>query len=176
MGRESEGERDNFSTWGFFWFGSFRETNDGKWMTGRQLVLSCFPAFFSLLSCMCGLLAPWTFNTLQFQWHIVHEWTQCLSMQGSMGEYVVSFWFWVMLLCLVGCFIKDHQQSGLIPPPPSHVCAPSPFHSSPPLPVASLSAPHAVWWKANQVEKEDPDMEIKCYTFPLIFPLSKPVK
>lgn len=93
MGRESEGERDNFSTWGFFWFGSFRETNDGKWMTGRQLVLSCFPAFFSLLSCMCGLLAPWTFNTLQFQWHIVHEWTQCLSMQGSMGEYVVSFWF-----------------------------------------------------------------------------------
>lgn len=29
------------------------------------------------------------------------------------------------------------------------------------FPIAWLSVAHAVWWKANQVEKEAPDMEIK---------------
>lgn len=35
------------------------------------------------------------------------------------------------------------------------------FNLLPPFPIAWLSAAHAVWWKANQVEKEAPDMEIK---------------
>lgn len=35
------------------------------------------------------------------------------------------------------------------------------FNLLPPFPIAWLSAAHAVWWKANQVEKQASDMEIK---------------
>lgn len=56
------------------------------------------------------------------------------------------------------------SQASSLPSSPClfFISYPSVFHSSLPRPVASLSVPHAVWWKASQVEKEDPDMEIKC--------------
>lgn len=75
------------------------------------------------------------------------------------------------------CLTKDHQQSSLIPPlVPCLISLPIHCISLLPLPVALLSAPHAVWWKANQVEKEDPDVETKCWASPLVFLHSMPVK
>lgn len=158
----------------FFWFGLFWETNEGKRMTGRQLEMSCVS-----LSSPAARLACWHLALLTNSYY-------CAWM-STMSECVEH--------SRRGVRANVEQGLGLNPPvvsrgdasseiissqasflPSSYVCASPPFHSSPPLPVASLSAPHAVWWKANQVEKEDPDMEIKCCTSPLIFPLSKPVK
>lgn len=101
-----------FSTWGFFWFGPFRETNEGNRMTGRWLVMSfCFS--------LSSLLAPWTFDTLSFtvilclNEHIV--WICRARCEHARVSKEQGFGLGLPL-CLVGCFIKDHQQSSLIPP------------------------------------------------------------
>lgn len=143
-----------------------------KWMEmdDRQAVIDeFFPLFFFsfLSSCMCILLAVFCwllYSYSQLYCHIVHEWTQYLSLRwvcrGVRGEYGAGFWF-ESSYC-VGRFIKDHQLSGLLPRLMSVLRLLSILRLH--FPVAWLSAPHAVWWKATQVEKEDPDMEIKCYT------------
>lgn len=65
---------------------------------------------------------------------------------------------------LLPCPTSFSARSGLTSltiSPPSDFPFPFCFNLLPPLPIAWLSATLAVWWKANQVDKEAPDIEIK---------------
>lgn len=129
---------------------------------------------FSPFSCTCDLLASCTFHTLSFIGTKRHNVWACCKFAGDIWSNVEQGFS--SRLPVVSRRTLHQRSSAVGPPPLLRACASSLFYSSPSLPVAWLSVPHAVWWKANQEEKEDPDMAIKCYTSPLIFLLSKPVK
>lgn len=101
----------------FFWFGLFWETNEGKRMTGRQLEMSCVSLSSPAARSACWHLALLT-NSYYCAW--MSTMSECvehsLSTQGRAGECGAGAWFESPRCVSRGCFIRDHQQSGLIPP------------------------------------------------------------
>lgn len=111
-----DGERENLPSWMFFFLiwlilgNKWRETDD------RQAVRN--ELCFSLLSCCTfSLLAPCTFDKLILLCMNEHNVRVCRAFsQGRAGECGAGVWFESPRCVSRGCFIRDHQQSGLIPP------------------------------------------------------------